>query len=96
MNSKENLNKPEFKNNLEEIIWSINEDIKEVESNTITMESLIQEKLQNSLQRYQEELDRKYEYILMRNETDNATVLKMMSKFAQDKENEETYEDSET
>ena len=96
MNSKENLNKPEFKNNLEEIIWSINEDIKEIESNTITMESLIQEKLQNSLQRYQEELDRKYEYILMRNETDNATILKMMSKFAQDKENEETYEDSET
>ena len=96
MNSNETLNKPTFKDNLEEVIWSITEDIKEMESNNLTMENLIQVKLQNSLERYQEELDKRYEYVMKRNEEDNATVLKMMSRFAKDMESDTDYEDSET
>lgn len=90
MSSKETLNK-----NLKEIIDSMYVDIAEIESGKINQETRIQKKLQDSLERYQEYLNERYAYLMQRNETDNAAVMKTLNRFNRDVEEDDVYEDDE-
>lgn len=92
MISKETPNKPVFKNNFEEILWSIFQDVEEMESGAISLESIVSTKLQDALELYQRNLETNFSYLVQQVEEDEdkevgEDIFKLTTRWNKRKEN---------